>query len=271
MLKDAHHLMKLYKPVQPSAGTESGVVYREYKPDVRLQPFIYCYWQLYTPQPLDTSFHYRVVADGCIDLFFEQNNPTESFVMGFSDRYTEYPLGTSFHYAGVRFLPAMFPFLFKVDAGELNNRAERLNDVLPKVAKFLSQQNDDSIATEDRNLKMDSFFLQYIQSSDHRVDSRLCEAIAIILRNAGLVSIETGLDAGISPRQLRRLFQFYIGDTPKSFSRVIRFQHMLNSGLVSRQDSITQHLYDAGYYDQAHFIREFKKFYGVTPGRVFSA
>lgn len=74
----------LYVPVQPTVKQSAErVTYQEFLPDAALQGIIYCYWQLRTSLPLDEPFVYRVVADGCIDIFFELNNPGESFVMGF--------------------------------------------------------------------------------------------------------------------------------------------------------------------------------------------
>lgn len=83
-LKPAIQVRDLYIPIQPTIKqADEGVTYQEFLPDVRLQSYIYCYWQLQTTQPLAKQFNYRVVADGCIDIFFELNNPEENFVMGF--------------------------------------------------------------------------------------------------------------------------------------------------------------------------------------------
>ncbi|MEM6844922.1 MAG: helix-turn-helix domain-containing protein [Bacteroidota bacterium] len=80
--------------------------------------------------------------------------------------------------------------------------------------------------------------------------------------------MQTDLETGLSPRQLRRYFEFYVGDTAKTFSQVVRFQRIFN-GSSSIQD-LKQHkiYFDLGYYDQAHFIKEFKNFYGATPSKA---
>ncbi|MEL6924825.1 MAG: helix-turn-helix domain-containing protein, partial [Bacteroidota bacterium] len=74
------------------------------------------------------------------------------------------------------------------------------------------------------------------------------------------------LNTGISPRQLRRLFKFYIGDTPKTFCKVVRFQHILKAKHSRQSLRHNKLFYDLGYYDQAHFIKDFKHLYGLTPG-----
>ena len=86
-------IRQLYSPVQPTVNQSAAHVnYSEFLPHTRLHTFIYCYWQLKTIQPLTTPFVYRVVADGCIDVFFEISIPNESFVMGFCRKFTEFPL-----------------------------------------------------------------------------------------------------------------------------------------------------------------------------------
>ncbi len=64
------NIHKLYQPLQPIVfGTNGSIIYKELPPNEEVQEFIYCYWQLKTTDKLEDSFRYRVVADGCIDIF----------------------------------------------------------------------------------------------------------------------------------------------------------------------------------------------------------
>lgn len=252
----------LYQPIQPLIQqTADDVTYREIPPDTPLIPFIHCYWELKTSRALDTPFNYRVVADGCIDIFFELQQPQESFVMGFCNQYTEFQLEHSFHYTGIRFLPTMFPQIFAVNAAELSNRFEHLQTVVPATAKFIAENLHPGLTMEQIRSLFDIHFSKLIEQTTFNADGRLYEAISIILQHAGTLRTEKALDTGISPRQLRRLFEFYIGDTPKIFSKVVRFQNSLRT-LPSG--------FDAGYYDQSHFIKDFRNFYGSTPGQALN-
>jgi AraC-like DNA-binding protein len=263
-------IRQLYTPIQPTIRQSSEhVTYQEFLPHLQLQPFIYCYWQLKTSQPLAAQFNYRVVADGCIDIFFELHDPKENFIMGFCKKYTEFALKNSFNYVGVRFLPTMFPQLFKVNAGELSNRFERLGAVLPQTSEFITGNFDPQQQSTDIVRTLDSYFLPLVAKADLDDDARLYNAIALILGNCGVVDIEKDLATGISPRQLRRLFAFYIGDTAKTFSKVVRFQHILKAKPSAQSLRQNKLFFDSGYYDQAHFIKEFRNFYGVTPSKAF--
>ncbi len=269
MLND-FNIRRLYRPLQPTVKQAGqGVSYREISPDDRLSNIIYCYWELKTNERLQDPFTYRVVADGCIDIFFQLDNPSENFVMGFCKKYTEFPLDNLFQYIGIRFLPTMFPALFKVDAKELSNRFERLEIVLKETSKFITDNfsvKDDFAAIKS---KLDNYLVGLIKNANTNLDSRFQNALNIILINFGVVNIQTDLDIGLSQRQLRRYFEYYVGDTAKTFSQVVRFQNILNAKPSIQSLRQNKIFFDLGYYDQAHFIKEFKNFYGITPSKAF--
>jgi AraC-like DNA-binding protein len=269
-LKISADIRQLYKPIQPTVKQSADkVTYSEFLPDTRLQNYIYCYWQLKTTETLSEPFIYRVVADGCIDIFFELNNPEDNFVMGFCKKFTEFPLDNSFHYIGVRFLPTMFPQLFRINASELSNRFEQLGHVVPKVSTFIADNFHNLLTPEQIQKTFDTYFINLIENTIFDNDIRLYNAIEKILQEFGVVNIKQDLDTGISQRQLRRLFEFYIGDTAKTFAKVVRFQNILRAKPSSQSLRQNKLFYDIGYYDQAHFIKEFKNFYGVTPSKAF--
>lgn len=264
------NLRLYFKPLQPTVQHETAAVsYSEMLPDIPLQTYIYCYWQLKTYQPLPEPFIYRVVADGCIDIFFELHSPQESYVMGFCKKYTEFPIGQSFSYVGVRFLPSMFPQLFGISAQKLSNRSELLAKVVPEVAEYISKNFHPDQTPDLLSKRFDDCFLQLLNTFSFQPDNRFYDALQRILEKGGDIDIENELDTGISPRQLRRLFEYYIGDTAKVFSKVVRFQQLLNAKPSSQSLRRNKLFFSSGYYDQAHFIKEFKNFYGVTPSKAF--
>ncbi|WP_431211728.1 helix-turn-helix domain-containing protein [Puia sp. P3] len=68
----------------------------------------------------------------------------------------------------------------------------------------------------------------------------------------------------ISTRYLSRLFLQYTGVTPKLYDKIHRFQQSLRL-ITENRYSLTSIAYDCGYFDQSHFIRDFKHFAGITP------
>lgn len=271
LMKHGVTIRNLYTPIQPTVkNTTTSVSYTEFKPASELQEIIYCYWQLKTVSPLQEDYNHLVVADGCIDIYFELNSPHKSFVMGFCDHATQFMLGKSFNYVGIRFLPTMFPQLFKTSAESVQNRFELLDNVVPRISGFIADGIHKELNMDTIRIILDNYFGRLVSSTVFTYDSRLYNSICTVLRNYGVVTAGKDLDNGISQRQLRRIFAFYIGDTVKSFSNVVRFQSLLNTK-PTRDRLREEKLYlEFGYYDQSHFIKEFKNFYGVTPSKAFA-
>jgi|SRR5688572_3397508 len=133
-------MRRIFTPFQPGTHETDGCEYTEVIPDMRIADYIYCYWRLKSLRPLGAPFTYRVIPDGCIDIFFDMNNIEDSRVMGFSTSHTEFDLGHSFDYAGIRFMPAALPYIFDINASTLTNRDESLHDVSPAFAKHLKER-----------------------------------------------------------------------------------------------------------------------------------
>ena len=270
-MKFSDNIRAYFTPNQPTISRNNqDVVYQELLPDLKLQKFIYCYWTLHTMEPLEKSFTYRVVADGCIDVFFELSKPNESFVMGFCKQYTEFELASSFNYIGIRFLPSMFTQLFKVDASELSNRDQPLDLVVPDLAKYIQEHFLSSTTLDIIQELLDAYFQNYLYGVELDEDDRFYNALQIIFKQQGALHVEKDLNTGLSPRQLRRKFQYYIGTSPKTFGKVIRFQNILRAKPSTQSLQKNKLFYDVGYYDQAHFIKEFKHLYGVVPSKVYA-
>lgn len=72
---------------------------------------------------------------------------------------------------------------------------------------------------------------------------------------------------GFSERYIQKLFSNWVGITPQKYFAVRRFNKSLEL-VRSSGESLTSIAFECGYYDQAHFIKEFKSYTGLTPGEV---
>ena len=263
-------IRKYYKPIQPTVSKNDGeITYQEIYPKNEIQNFVYCFWQLKTKRKLSEDFNYCVVSDGCIDIFFDNKQPEESFIMGFCRKFTEFNIGKEFHYIGIRFLPTAFPILFGINAKKLSNHSQELKNINPEIYNWICSEIKPRTSFEDISKKLDKKLLEVIHNQNIELDQRFLNSLILIFQKKGFLDTEKDLDIGLSPRQLRRIFDYYIGTTAKSFSNVIRFQYILNAK-PSQQSLKNNKLYfDVGFFDQAHFIKNFKTFYGVTPSEAF--
>ncbi len=95
----------------------------------------------------------------------------------------------------------------------------------------------------------------------------IAPSLGLLARSHGQLPIANLSDTlAVSPRQLERLFKTQVGLTPKQMARLYRVR--LARGLLkqSATGSLADVAYRCGFYDQAHFIRDFRAVTGMTPG-----
>lgn len=99
-------------------------------------------------------------------------------------------------------------------------------------------------------------------------DARFEYSVSAIWNSRGLLSIaELSQDLGLSDRWLRNIFAERLGLSPKTFASLVRFQACFQALLHDKHDFLENQQFHDFYYDQAHFIREFKRYLGNTPAK----
>jgi AraC-like DNA-binding protein len=237
-----------------------SVDYREHAPSQRLAPYVERLWTLET-----ATGHpgYAVLPDGCEDIVF--SSPAMDFgalrLIGSMTQAQRFGFPAGQTMLGIRFRPGMSRAFLRVPGRELVDRSVPLEDALGPAAKHLSGRLQDLQDFHKRAIAIDAWLGEPRETT---VVQRLCEWI---VRHHGCVRVEDlSRHAGFSSRQLRRLFLDQTGLTPKQFCRVIRFRRSLSRLRASQRGEWTQTALECGYYDQAHFINDFREFSGLTPG-----
>ncbi|GAB4041424.1 helix-turn-helix domain-containing protein [Spirosoma gilvum] len=101
-------------------------------------------------------------------------------------------------------------------------------------------------------------------------DPLVSNAIQNIQQTNGTMRIKELLaDLPISRDPFEKRFRRLVGTSPKQFSEIVRFRHIISK--YSPETSLTDTAYAAGYFDQAHFINDFKSFTGQAPQQFFKA
>jgi methylphosphotriester-DNA--protein-cysteine methyltransferase len=107
---------------------------------------------------------------------------------------------------------------------------------------------------------------QLVEENLFAQDDRVQEAISIILdHNRQTTMREVRDQLSMTERTLERQFIAQVGLTPKQFAGIIQFQSSLKRLSDENYDHLTEVGFDAGFADQSHFIRAFKKYTGKTP------
>ena len=117
--------------------------------------------------------------------------------------------------------------------------------------------------TDKQRIKIVEQFL-ISQLKDIQTDKLIVEAVRLIYQSKGTIRIkELNEKLFISQSPLEKRFRKVVGTTPKKFASIVRFSTVLDS--LDHAKSLTEICYENGFFDQAHFIKDFKQFTGETP------
>jgi len=169
-----------------------------------------------------------------------------------------------------RFWPHAGSLFFPNQVAEFTNESIDLSDVLCLEAVGFYQRLMDQPLLEEKVSVLEAFLMDRLVKAPRDQDKvRLVEGLCgAICRGDGAFDLgRLAEEFGYSERYIQKLFLNYVGITPKSFFSVQRFNRSLE--LVRTKDmSLTNIAYECGYYDQAHFIKEFRSYTGITPSQL---
>lgn len=256
--------------------------YRTYEVCPGLNDFVKCFWTLEgAAEALPEK--QRIVPDGCMEMIFH-----------YGDRYHQYtaeghyivqpacfvfgqittsldiaPTGTTGIFAA-RFFPESFTPFASIPLHALENRAVPLEVLFGRAGIQLEQQVLQAAGTQER-IKITETFLQEQLSGPEAIDRVVRSSVTIMLGGNGRLSVAAlSRQMNINRRQLERRFSSVIGLSPKQLAKVIRLQAALRMMFSGQCTSLTELAYEGAYYDQAHFIKDFKEFTGRSPGKFYA-
>jgi AraC-like DNA-binding protein len=258
------------------------VFYCEYAPSPRLRPFVERLWVLEMPagmatvDPVLPDGHAEIIVH-CGDPFREQLSNGELRTQGRvllaaqSQRAVRLSPGGSSLIVGARLRYDGGSAMFRMPQHELTDRIVDVKTVDPHLARRLADHvaghgSSDRDPDRHRNLAGALDEVLVSRAADGNATSLAGHAAAFAHHRRGLIRVD-GLAqyAGVTERQLQRLFLRDIGLSPKQFLRTIRFQEILRALQGGTPTRWTDLALRFGFYDQAHFINDFKTFTGETP------
>lgn len=150
-----------------------------------------------------------------------------------------------------------------VSMHELTNKLFSFSDLYGKLGAALLERISENENTNEKISSLQDFLVERLRG--HRRSNALVEyAVGLITASDGLMEIkELQRKTGYSKRYLNLLFNAHLGISPKTYATIIRFQRFYKDW-ISNGGAALQNLYDL-YYDQSHFIKEFKRYTGYTP------
>ncbi len=255
--------------------------YQTFEPSKDLNTLVKCYWTLDSPKD-EHQHRQTIIPDGCMEMIFHYGDlyrqyiengsiiiQPKCFVIGQLTRPLEIePTGETGIFS-VRFHSNGFLPFATIPIKEMENSAVSLEKLLGKEGKEIEQKILNALSTLDR-IKLIETFLFSRLTDTVTVDRIVKSTVETILTANGQLSVyELSKKTNINRRQLERKFSSAIGLSPKQLSKTIRLQATFKMLLKKNFTSLTALAYENEYYDQAHFIKDFKELTGFTPKEFY--
>ncbi len=256
------------------------VVITEHRPSPTLQPFVRTYWSGSFNRKRAPHIYQSVVPNGCIELIIHLSEAhcslikgderwcksppftllglyTQSYQVQFANHVTVF--GISFHPDGIRHLFGVPPaeFLATYENG-VDVLGQHLQDFCARIR---------ALESTEAQLHCTNQYLSRQLTLHHQSYDYTHVAMKLIRKVSGITDYQTlTAQVPISDRQLQREFKNQYGITVVDYMRLARMNAIQNY-MRTNSHNLTQLSHDLHFTDQSHFIREFKKYVGLAPGK----
>ena len=268
-------IMKSIKKYNPITATpyKYNDEYAEYEPCDQLKPYIRCFWGNRVP-------HYQrktniisqglVIPDTCMDIIFDVDftfNKINGSFCGINDRSfkiiyrnDEDRIVSSF---GIRFYPWSVIYFIEDSLCDVKNGHFNVEQHFSKLKKKIEPLLFDVVKVEERIQIVQKYLMDQIHLE--RRNEYVMESIAKMIFHKGNIDIfHLSKDVHTSTRHLERLYKEYIGISPKQLTSLVRYQYLWNDIISNSNFNVLDAAFKYGYTDQAHLLRDFKKYHTMT-------
>lgn len=254
--------------------------YSEFRPQGILKNYIQCYFVCGSDTTIFTQD--KVFASGHVEIMF--NLGTSGFqqiraggllkqpgiqLWGQTIQPFTFATGGRHEMLGIRFFPHTAAFFFEESIAEFNNQLIDFAEIGGKAALLLHSKLMETARLDRRIELVEEFLLFRLSLLERKLDK--AALVNSIMRELTKDDFFENISAiasryGVSSRYLQQVFLKYSGLSPHLFSKIARFQKSLHM-VVEKDIPLTTIAHECGYFDQSHFIKDFKFFTGSVPSR----
>lgn len=197
-----------------------------------------------------TSKEYGITLSGLIDV------PVYLDVE--EDRFTQT--------IGVEFNPIGAYRFFHFKLYDIQNEIYSIDDLLGKTGRALIENINNAETIKSKIIILQHFLLRQFQLKEADPIFEYC--VERIVATTGKITVkELEKKTGYSSRWLDVKFNERLGASPKALASIIRFSHYFQLLVNRNENSFSKNDFYEWYYDQSHFIKDFKRFTGLPPSR----
>ena len=260
-------------------GKAKPMKFYQFAPSPELQNIIAYFWTLQTEDESEYNALYRFIPDGYVDWIFHQKEPWQfrytskekdysgfyNHFLGHATNFIDIQLpASSFFLIGIKFYPWAAHHIWGDRMKNFTDTCLSFDDLNDRQAIELAESLR---ATTELEHKIAMIEKEILKRLEHYKPGQLIPIVNHLFANPKQNAI--GKYAN-SQRRLEQCFNKEIGISPKLFQRTVRINHAIQHMLQEPRQSLTHLAYQMGYFDQSHFIRDFKKFSGLSPTRFLN-
>lgn len=170
---------------------------------------------------------------------------------------------------GVEFSPIGAYRFFDFQLSDIKNRIYDFETVVGKCARVLEEEIANEHSLDLKVARLQRFLIHKLHHTNNDMVFEFC--IDKIIKSRGTVAVkELERLTGYSSRWLNIKFQEKLGVSPKNIASIVRFMQFYQLLAIQKEYLFFDDFYTY-YYDQSHFIKEFKRFTGLAPTSFINA
>lgn len=254
--------------------------YAKYTPSAELKPFVHCYYIWESKDNLTTPLNLESPPPGYPAMVLNYGDPyylvksgneklklPNVFINGQITNRFSLSMEGKIQILGIVFTPTGLYNLFQISLQEICNIRVDLSLIIGRNAGILLEKISESKAYAEKIELVECFIKE-------KLDTQKLNTIDIAANHLdyvhGAIKIsDLCEDLNISTRYLQKSFLLKVGISPKFFSKIKRIGHICYLLTLKKEIDWQDIVYQSGYYDQAHFIKDFKFFMNRPPNFYF--
>lgn len=243
-------------------------------PPHTITSFIECYWTIDDEDT--TQIRQKIIPDGFPEIIFHYGDPFKILISETWELQPDFLLAgqiTKFFFLensgvtgvlGIKFKPTALSRIFNLNMKEYNDRVLSLENFSHPQLREIKHILSSTDILENKINRLNSFFETLILARK-LTPAAIDHAIDLINKKKGMISIvDLSKVACLGERQFLNQFRQQVGLSPKLYARIVRLNYIFK--LVNeKKENWTALAYEAAYFDQSHFIKDFKLFTGENP------
>jgi AraC-like DNA-binding protein len=253
------------------------------RPTGILSKYIQNYFIVETDNPIDFLPNERVYPCGYATMVFHYGSPSifqkkdsskyiepNLVICGQQTSYYDLSLSGKTGMILIVFRPHGVKSFFNFPITELLNENLSLHDLINSETIELEDKLFNSPNNRQRITHLENFLIKRLIHNNEF--ERVEHALEIIENSKGQIKTQDiAHEVCLGIKQFERTFSKYVGINPKKYASIVRFHNVIQMKRKHKNSSMFQLAFDNGYYDQSHFIHDFKSLTGFTPKAFFNA